>query len=80
MVNLSALRRALAELTPYGALLEVAMLAASLGIAYALVWALRGKRKSEAHSIWFGERLYDGVLFPLAALLAGMVLQGRCRT
>ena len=75
MKDLSSLRRALAELTPYSALLEVAMLAASLAVAYGLVWLLRGARKSEVRSIWFGARLYDGVLFPLAALLVGVVVR-----
>lgn len=75
MQDLQALRRAFAELTPYGALLEVAMLVASLSIAYALVWLLRGARRGEVRSIWFGARLYDGVLFPLAALLAGVMLR-----
>ena len=75
MQDLQTLRRAFAELTPYGALLEVAMLVASLGLAYALVWLLRGARRGETRSIWFGARLYDGVLFPLAALLAGVMLR-----
>ena len=75
MQDVHALRRAFAELTPYGALLEVAMLVASLAIAYALVWLARGARRGEARSIWFGARLYDGVLFPLAALLAGVILR-----
>ena len=81
MQDLSALQSAFAKLTPYGVLLEVAVLAASLGIAYVLVWLLRGTRKGKAaqeretRSIWLGERLYDGVLFPLAALLAGVLLR-----
>ena len=75
MKDLPSLRRTLAELTPYSALLEVAMLVASLAVAYGLVWLLRGARKSEVRSIWFGARLYDGVLFPLAALLVGVVVR-----
>ena len=73
MQNLKSLQQALAELTPQGALVELAMLAGSLAIAYALVWLLRGARPEGGRSIWLGKRLYDGVLFPLAALLVGVV-------
>jgi len=38
------------------------------------VWLLRGARPQEGgRSIWYGARLYDGVLFPLAALLVGVI-------
>ena len=74
MQNLKSLQQALAELTPQAALVETAMLAASLAIAYGLVWLLRGARRQEGvRSIWYGARLYDGVLFPLAALLVGVI-------
>ena len=73
MQNLKSLQQALAELTPQGALVELAMLAGSLAIAYGLVWLLRGARPEGGRSIWLGKRLYDGVLFPLAALLVGVV-------
>ncbi len=74
MQNLKSLQQALAELTPQGALVELAMLSASLAVAYGLVWLLRGARPQEGgRSIWYGARLYDGVLFPLAALLVGVI-------
>jgi small-conductance mechanosensitive channel len=73
MQNLKSLQQALAELTPQGAMVELAVLAGSLAVAYGLVWLLHRGAQSSGRSIWFGARLYDGVLFPLAALLAGVV-------
>jgi small-conductance mechanosensitive channel len=73
MQNLKSLQQALTELTPQGAVVELAVLAGSLAVAYGLVWLLYRGAQSSGRSIWFGARLYDGVLFPLAALLAGVV-------
>lgn len=73
MQNLKSLQQALAELTPQGAMVELAVLAGSLAVAYGLVWLLHRGAQNTGRSIWFGARLYDGVLFPLAALLAGVV-------
>ena len=73
MENLRSLERVLAELTPQGALAELAMLAATLAVAFGLVWLLRGARPPVGRSIWLGARLYDGVLFPLAALGVGVI-------
>jgi small-conductance mechanosensitive channel len=73
MQNLKSLQQALAELTPQGAMVEFAVLAGSLAVAYGLVWLLHRGAQSTGRSIWFGARLYDGVLFPLAALLAGVI-------
>jgi small-conductance mechanosensitive channel len=73
MQNLKSLQQALAELTPHGALVEVAVLVGSLAVAYALVWLMNRGRRDGARSIWFGARLYDGVFFPVAALLAGVI-------
>ena len=73
MQNFNSLQQALAELTPQAALVELGVLAGSLAVAYALVWLLNRGAQRSGRSIWFGSRLYDGVLFPLAALLAGMV-------
>ena len=50
-------------------LLELAVLAGCLLAAYAVVWLWRGKRRP-AGSVWFGQRVFDGVLFPVLALLA----------
>ncbi|HMW24292.1 MAG TPA: mechanosensitive ion channel [Burkholderiaceae bacterium] len=52
-------------------LLEFALLAAVLGLAALVVRLLSGRRGDAAAvegSIWFGEHLVDGVLFPLLAL------------
>ena len=73
MQNLNSLQQALVELTPQGAMVELAVLAGSLAVAYGLVWLLHRGAQGSGRSIWFGARLYDGVLFPLAALLAGVV-------
>jgi small-conductance mechanosensitive channel len=50
-----------------GALLELAVLAACLVLAWALVRRIRGAEAPEG-SIWFGRRIVDGVLFPMLAL------------
>jgi small-conductance mechanosensitive channel len=50
-----------------GALLELAVLAACLVLAWALVRRIRGAEVPEG-SIWFGRRIVDGVLFPMLAL------------
>ena len=75
MQNLKSLQQALTELTPQGAMVELAVLAGSLAVAYGLVLLLSRGQRDRTPSIWFGRRLYDGVLFPLAALLAGVVLR-----
>ena len=47
--NLTSLQQALDDLTPHGALVEVAVLAGSLAIAYGLVWLLhRGAQRAPA--------------------------------
>jgi small-conductance mechanosensitive channel len=73
MQNLKSLQQALTELTPQGAIVELSVLAGSLAVAYGLVWMLHRGAPNSGRSIWFGARLYDGVLFPLAALLAGVI-------
>ncbi len=73
MQNLKSLQQALTELTPQAAMVELAVLAGSLAAAYGLVWLLYRGTQSSGRSIWFGVRLYDGVLFPLTALLAGVI-------
>jgi small-conductance mechanosensitive channel len=49
------------------ALMELAILVGCLGLAWAMVRLLRG-RTAPVDSIWFGERIVDGVLFPVVAL------------
>lgn len=63
----SELDRLLRSLTQPGAAGELALLAACLLGAYAVVWLARGRSRPE-QSVWFGDRIADGVLFPLLAL------------
>jgi len=57
-----------------GALLELAVLAACLALAWALVRRIRGAEVPEG-SIWFGRRIVDGVLFPMLALALAFAAQ-----
>jgi small-conductance mechanosensitive channel len=50
------------------ALFELAVVAACLGLAWTLVRLLRGQTVAPG-SLWFGQRIVDGVLFPFAALV-----------
>lgn len=53
-------------------LLELLALAISVALAWGLVAGLRrALRQQDARSIWFGQRVIDGVLFPLALLCLG---------
>ena len=54
-------------LTRPAALTEFALLAACIGLAWLLVRGLRGQMQRPA-SVWFGDRIVDGVLFPVLAL------------
>ena len=54
-----------------GALLELGTVALCLLLAWSLVRAVRGPLALEG-SIWFGQRIVDGVLFPVTALLLAM--------
>lgn len=72
MGAVEAMQRLLRDLTVERALLELVALAAALLLAYVLVWLLRGRERA-AHSLWFGKRIFDGVLFPLFALLASVL-------
>ena len=74
MDKLNSLQRALNELTPQAVAIELAVLLGSLLLAYAMVRLVRGRQPREG-SIWFGRRIYDGVFFPLAALLVGVLLR-----
>jgi small-conductance mechanosensitive channel len=64
VADLGALARAL---TTSDALIELAVLAGCLGLAWLAVRTLRGSVARPA-SVWFGDRLIDGVLFPALAL------------
>jgi small-conductance mechanosensitive channel len=50
-----------------GALIELVTLAACLAAAWMLVRLIRGS-KAAPDSIWFGQRVFDGVLFPFFAV------------
>ncbi len=54
-------------LTQPGAIAEIAILAGCLLLAWFVVRLVRGRSKPVA-SVWFGERIFDGVLFPVLAL------------
>ena len=64
--SLSELLRALVQPS---ALIEIAVLALCLGLTWALVARLRPRDAAGDAGIWFGKRGFDGVLFPLIALL-----------
>ncbi len=57
----------LASLATTTALTELAVLAVCLTLSYGLVRLLRGPVAPEG-SVWFGRRIFDGVLFPVLAL------------
>jgi small-conductance mechanosensitive channel len=73
MDKLSKLQLALANMTPQAVMVELAVLAGALAAAYGLVWIAR-RRMAPGSGIWMGRRIYDGVFFPLAALLAGAAI------
>lgn len=54
------------------ALVELAVLAACLGLAWVCVRLLRGPEPRRG-SIWFGRGVVDGVLFPIFALLLALL-------
>jgi small-conductance mechanosensitive channel len=61
-----------AALLQPSALVELAVLAVCLLLAWLVVRALRG-REPKPGSIWFGDRIFDGALFPLLALLLALL-------
>lgn len=58
-------------LTRPSALLELAALALCLALAWFIVRTWRGNHRPS--SVWFGERIVDGVLFPVVALLLALL-------
>jgi small-conductance mechanosensitive channel len=60
------------QLRQPSALAEMAVLAACLLLAWLLVRLWRG-RQADPTSIWFGQRVVDGILFPVLALLLAML-------
>ena len=62
--DFEALLRAIARPS---ALVELAVVLACILLAWGVVRLLRGARSGH-HSVWFGRRIFDGVLFPVLAL------------
>ena len=58
-----------ANLLKPAALTELALLLACLGLAWLLALGVRRSMTPRPHSVLFGRRVYDGVLFPVLALL-----------
>ncbi len=56
------------------ALIEAGLLAVCLGLAWLVVRFWRGRQASSG-SVWFGEHVVDGVLFPVLALLLSIGLR-----
>jgi small-conductance mechanosensitive channel len=73
-----------ANLTSRTALIELAAFVGCLLLAWALVRLLRGPLSPRENSVWFGQRIVDGVMFPLLALLLALftrwLLQGQVPT
>jgi small-conductance mechanosensitive channel len=67
LLNAQELNEFLGSLTQPGALVELAVLAACMALAWGLVRLIRGAESPEG-SIWFGRQIFDGVLFPVLAL------------
>lgn len=67
------LQRLLADLTSPTALIELAVFAGCLLLAWLAVRLLRGATPAREGSVWFGQRLIDGVAFPLVALLLALL-------
>jgi small-conductance mechanosensitive channel len=62
-----------ANLTSRTALVELAAFAGCLVLAWVVVRLLRGSEAPRENSVWFGQRIVDGVLFPLLALLLALL-------
>jgi len=61
------------------ALVELALFAGCLLLAWALVRLLRGSQPQPG-SVWFGEGIVDGVLFPVAALVTAWLARWLLQT
>ncbi len=73
-----ALDDLLRSLTRPGVVIELGLVLAMLGLALLVVRLLRG-RKPMPGSVWFGDHLVDGVLFPVLALVLVVVSERALR-
>jgi len=64
----------LEPLLTWTALVELALVVACVALAYAVVWLIRG-RAAQPGSIWFGDHIADGALFPVLALSAALLVR-----
>jgi small-conductance mechanosensitive channel len=71
----------LAALTRPSVLIEMAVLAACIGLAWLMVRVARASLDPQRrpNSVWFGARIVDGVLFPVAALLCALAARWALR-
>jgi small-conductance mechanosensitive channel len=67
------LSRLVANLTSRSALIELAAFGGCLLLAWVLVRLVRGAEAPRENSVWFGQRIVDGVMFPLLALLLALL-------
>ncbi len=67
------LSRLVANLSSRSALIELAAFAGCLLLAWLVVRLVRGPEAPRENSVWFGQRIVDGVLFPLLALLLALL-------
>jgi small-conductance mechanosensitive channel len=67
LLDTQQLNDLLSSLGEPGALIELAVLAACLALAWGVVRLIRGPEAPDG-SIWFGRIIFDGVLFPVLAL------------
>jgi small-conductance mechanosensitive channel len=64
---MTELDKLIRDLSQPGVTVEVGVLLACLGLAFALCWGV-GRRQPK-DSVWFGRNIVDGLLFPLLALV-----------
>jgi len=62
-----------ANLASRSALVELAVFVGCLALAWGLVRLLQGSDPPRENSVWFGQRIVDGVMFPLLALLLALL-------
>ncbi|MDW5445168.1 mechanosensitive ion channel family protein [Polaromonas sp. SM01] len=68
-VRIDDLNSWLSAMAQPSALAELGVLVACVGAAWALVWLVRrAAGKVDEHSIWFGRKIIDGVMFPFVLL------------